>query len=223
MPQRRRVWLERPSLRREEAFLAAVRRSRALHGVFVEAPSTRDDYARYLRRQRRPTQVCFLVVERASDELVGVVNINDIVRDSRDSGSLGYYAFEPFAGLGLMREALGLVVAFAFRELKLHRLEANIQPSNERSIRLADGLGFSLEGTSRRYLKIRGRWRDHQRWALLAEDWRLGRQAGHHRARREAARRCHAQASSTTSTADGSRRSAATAARRPSVNATRRP
>src|SRR5690606_39743031 len=69
-------------------------------------------------------------------------------------------------------EALRLVVAQAFGKLKLHRLEASIQPTNSRSIRLVESLGFTLEGTSRRYLKIRGRWRDHQRWALLAEDWR---------------------------------------------------
>jgi len=167
----RRILLERPSPRRERAFLAAVRRSRALHGVFVEAPSTHDEYLHYLRRARRPTQASFLVIDAESDELVGVVNVNDIVRDARNSASLGYYAFEPYAGKGFMREALRFVVAHAFRRLKLHRLEANIQPHNVRSIRLVEGLGFTLEGTSRRYLKIRGRWRDHQRWALLVEDW----------------------------------------------------
>ena len=168
----RRVRLERPSPRRERAFLAAVRRSGALHGGFVEAPSTGEEYAEYLRRTRRTTQASFLVVEPGSDELIGVVNINDIVRDSRSSGSLGYYAFEPHAGRGLMLEAVCAVVAYAFRTLRLHRLEASIQPSNSRSIRLVKSLGFTLEGTSRRYLKIRGRWRDHERWALLAEDWR---------------------------------------------------
>jgi ribosomal-protein-alanine N-acetyltransferase len=53
----------------------------------------------------------------------------------------------------------------------LHRLEANIQPSNERSIALVRGLGFRKEGLSRRYLKIGGRWRDHERWALLVDEW----------------------------------------------------
>src|SRR5690606_40615554 len=85
-------------------------------------------------------------------ELAGVVNINEIVRDSRDSASLGYYAFEPFAGKGLMREALARVVAIAFTALELHRLEATIQPSNVRSIRLVESLGFKLEGTARRVL-----------------------------------------------------------------------
>ena len=70
-----------------------------------------------------------------------------------------------------MREGLQLVIERAFDELGLHRLEANIQPANERSIALVRGLGFRNEGLSRRYLKISGRWRDHERWALLAEEW----------------------------------------------------
>ena len=195
-----------------------MRRSCKLHGAFVEAPGSRDEYAAYLRRQRRPTQVSFLVVHAVSNELAGVVNVNDIVLDSRRAGTLGYYAFEPYAGCGLMREALRLVVGHAFRTLKLHRLEASIQPTNARSIALVEGLGFTLEGTSRRYLKIRGRWRDHQRWALLAEDWRAPT-----RTERPAERRRQVQTSSTARTADVSTSSAAAAADSPSVNAASRP
>jgi [ribosomal protein S5]-alanine N-acetyltransferase len=55
--------------------------------------------------------------------------------------------------------------------MKLHRLEANIQPSNTRSIRLVKRLGFRREGHSPRYLKVAGRWRDHQRWAMVSENW----------------------------------------------------
>jgi ribosomal-protein-alanine N-acetyltransferase len=60
----------------------------------------------------------------------------------------------------------------AFTRLELHRLEANIQPANLASITLVKRLGFHLEGLSPRYLKIAGHWRDHERWALLADDWR---------------------------------------------------
>jgi ribosomal-protein-alanine N-acetyltransferase len=172
-----RVRLERPSLRREREFLDAAHRSRALHRGWVVAASTPDEYRRYLRYSRRENQESFFVIEAASNELAGVVNINDIVRHYELSGRLGYYAFVPHAGKGLMREALELVVRLAFRELGLHRLEANVQPANRRSIALLEGLGFKREGTARGFLKIGNRWRDHERWALLAEEWRAARAA----------------------------------------------
>lgn len=217
----RRIRLERPSRRREDAFLAAVRRSSALHGSYVEPPSTHEEYEMYLRRQRRASQVSFLVVDPESDELIGVVNVNEIVRDSCKSGSLGYYAFTPHSGRGYMLEALRRVVGLAFGELRLHRLEASIQPANSRSIGLVEGLGFTLEGTSRRYLKIRGRWRDHQRWALLAEDWRASARSGGSAAATARCRQVHP--TSRTSTANVSTASAPAAEPSPSANAASSP
>jgi ribosomal-protein-alanine N-acetyltransferase len=70
-----------------------------------------------------------------------------------------------------MREGMQLVLKHAFRKLKLHRLEANIQPGNQASIRLARSCGFVPEGLSRRYLQVAGKWRDHERRAILAEDF----------------------------------------------------
>jgi ribosomal-protein-alanine N-acetyltransferase len=71
-----------------------------------------------------------------------------------------------------MTETLRVFLSYIFKELKLHRIEANIQPGNAASIALVKRAGFKLEGYSPRYLKISGRWRDHERWAILAEDWR---------------------------------------------------
>ena len=167
-----RVYLENPSTRREREFLDAVLRSRALHRGFVAAPATPIEYRTYLRRSRRATQRSFFVIEPASDCLAGVININDIVLYAEQSARLGYYAFAPWAGTGLMFAALKLVVGVAFREVRLHRLEANIQRTNVRSIALVEGLGFKREGTARGFLKIGNRWRDHERWALLKEEWR---------------------------------------------------
>jgi ribosomal-protein-alanine N-acetyltransferase len=76
-----------------------------------------------------------------------------------------------------MTEALELTLGYAFGPLKLHRLEANIQPANARSIALARRCGFVKEGCSDRYLKVGGRWRDHERWAIRAEQWRADRSA----------------------------------------------
>ena len=167
-----RVRLERPTLRREPEYLAAVRRSRALHRGFVTTSETPEEYRDYLRRARRKDQESFFVVTAESGELAGVVNVNHIVRYGEQSARLGYYAFAPHAGSGLMREGLALAIDRAFGDLGLHRLEANVQRSNRRSIALARGLGFRREGVARGYLKIGGRWQDHERWALLKEDWR---------------------------------------------------
>ena len=63
------------------------------------------------------------------------------------------------------------VITHAFHKMKLHRLEANIQPGNSASTALVKALGFRREGFSPRYLKINGRWRDHERWTILSEEW----------------------------------------------------
>jgi ribosomal-protein-alanine N-acetyltransferase len=166
-----RVRLERPSVRRQREFLAAVRRSRGLHGRWVAPPASAPGYRALLVRARRPSQAVFFVVERASNRLAGVVNVSEIVRGNFRSAYLGYYAFTPHAGHGLMKEGLALVLDAAFGRLRLHRVEANIQPDNVPSAALARALGFRLEGRSPRYLKVAGAWRDHDRWALLADEW----------------------------------------------------
>lgn len=113
-----------------------------------------------------------LLIRRRSDgAILGAVELSQIARGGFQSAYLGYYLGAPFVGQGYMTEALALAVRHAFRDLKLHRVEANIQPTNRESIRLVKRLGFRREGYSRRYLKVSGRWRDHERWALLAEDW----------------------------------------------------
>jgi len=66
-----------------------------------------------------------------------------------------------------MTEALQLVLRFAFDELGLHRIEANIQPNNHASRNLVQRCGFTLEGESKDFLFISGRWRDHERWVRV--------------------------------------------------------
>jgi ribosomal-protein-alanine N-acetyltransferase len=141
-----------------------------MHTPFASPPSTPARYRAYVARSKQPSQLGHLVC-LSTDELVGVINVNEIVRDSFCSGYLGYYAFAPHAGQGWMTAGMRLVIARAFRQHRLHRLEANIQPSNERSLSLVKRLGFRLEGRSPRYLKIAGRWRDHERWAITRDEW----------------------------------------------------
>lgn len=116
----------------------------------------------------RPGNCALLVCRRDDGDIVGVVNITNIVRGSFKSGYLGYYVFAGYERQGYMRAGLRAVVRYAFDSLKLHRLEANIQPGNSASAALVRSCGFRKEGYSPRYLKIGGRWRDHERWAILA-------------------------------------------------------
>ena len=108
--------------------------------------------------------------ETASDQIVGVINVTEIVHGSFQSAYLGYYGMVGFSRKGLMTEALNAAVRYAFDDLGLHRLEANIQPENTASIALVQRAGFKKEGFSPRYLRINGKWCDHERWALLADD-----------------------------------------------------
>jgi len=117
---------------------------------------------------RAPNNFAFAIRQRATGILVGYADITNVVRGGFLSAYLSYYAFEGHQRQGLMTEGLKLVVRQAFGKLGLHRLEANIQPGNAASIALVKACGFSKEGYSPRYLKIGGRWRDHERWALLA-------------------------------------------------------
>ena len=167
-----RVMIREPRLRDRDEFLLCVRQSRRLHASWVAPPNSQAAFRVYIQRSRQPTQRGFLVCLRDSGEIVGTVNLNEIVFGGFQSAYLGYYGFAPHARQGLMGEGVSLVVTHAFRQLRLHRVEANIQPKNRPSIELVDRLGFAREGLSRRYLKVAGRWRDHERWATIAEEWR---------------------------------------------------
>ena len=168
----RRVYLRSPQETDRAEFVRLARTSRKLHRPWVYAPETGRQFEAYLARCRLESERCFLVCRRDDDAIVGVFNLSQIAYGFFQSAYLGYYAFAPNAGRGLMADGLDLVLRYAFRKLKLHRLEANIQPGNAASIALAKRAGFRLEGFSPRYLKIDGRWRDHERWAITREDWR---------------------------------------------------
>ena len=149
----------------QAAFIAAARASRTLHRPWVTAPCDSAAFARHLARFDSVAHHGFVV--EADGQLAGAINLTNIVRGAFCSGYLGYYAFAGFEGRGLMTAGLNAVVRHAFTTLGLHRVEANIQPRNLASIALARRCGFQLEGYSPRYLKIGGRWRDHERWARL--------------------------------------------------------
>jgi ribosomal-protein-alanine N-acetyltransferase len=149
-----------------------MRASRALHRGWVSPPTSPSAYDAMLERSRDLQFAPLLACRREDGAIVGVFNISNIVRGQFRSAHLGYGAVAPHAGQGYMTEALALVLRRAFTALRLHRLEANIQPANAASIALVRRCGFVLEGFSERYLKVAGQWRDHERWAIRAEQWR---------------------------------------------------
>jgi ribosomal-protein-alanine N-acetyltransferase len=164
----------------EPRFVAAARASRRLHHPWVAAPADAAAFAAYLARMNRATDYGFVAETAAVGDLVGVVNLTNVVRGTFQSGYLGYYAFAGHERRGLMKQALLQVVRHAFGTLGLHRLEANIQPANVASIGLVRACGFSREGYSPKYLKIAGRWRDHERWALVKGAKRSGQPPQEH-------------------------------------------
>ncbi|MGW1378792.1 GNAT family N-acetyltransferase [Streptomyces sp. NPDC002446] len=152
-----------------EEFTAAARDSTRLHHPWLFPATTGTAYDAYLHRLQEPLREGFLICELADGRIAGYLTINNIVHGAFRCGAIGYGAFAHAAGRGLMSEGLRLVLRYAFEELGLHRLEANVQPANEHSIALVKRAGFRLEGFSPDFLFVDGAWRDHERWAITSE------------------------------------------------------
>jgi ribosomal-protein-alanine N-acetyltransferase len=167
------VFLRSPRMSDRAEFVSLMRASRAFHRPWATAPSDDERFATYLADSRRPDFEALLVCRQEDRAIIGFFNLSQITRGRLQSAYLGYAAGKTYAGKGYMRQGLDLVLRHAFVVLRLHRVEANIQPGNKASIELARGAGFRREGFSPRYLKIGGRWRDHERWAILSDEWRI--------------------------------------------------
>ncbi|PCI08797.1 30S ribosomal protein S5 alanine N-acetyltransferase [bacterium] len=116
----------------------------------------------------------WVIIENTTGKIAGRITLGNIERGPFNNGRFGYWLGSGFEGKGYMFEALTLAVghAFASRDdggLGLHRVCANIVPSNERSRALLERVGFVKEGYSEKYLQIRGVYEDHERWAMTAE------------------------------------------------------
>ncbi len=93
--------------------------------------------------------------------VVGTTSLDNVVWGPLMACTLGYAVHHRFVGRGFAREAAAEAVRFAFDDLGLHRVAAGYDPTNERSARVLDALGFAIEGFARRYLFVGGAWRDH--------------------------------------------------------------
>ncbi len=114
----------------------------------------------------------FLIFREQDGVLVGAITLANVRRGIVQSGTIGYWVGEPFAGQGYMTEALRVLLPTLFGELRLHRVEAACILTNIASIRVLEKCGFAREGVARRYLCINGVWQDHYLYGLLSEDLR---------------------------------------------------
>ncbi len=121
----------------------------------------------YSQRARDDDGYAFFIFEKNSHHLLGGVTLSHVRRGVSQSATLGYWMGAPYAGKGLMRDALGAVLVAASSRFGFHRLEAACLPHNDRSRRLLLACGFELEGMAKSYVKIAGRWEDHLLFAKV--------------------------------------------------------
>jgi len=174
------VLLAHPQARDEEEFFKLIRASAEFHEPWEPLPppglkhDSPERFRNLLQQDAGDTHEKLFIRRRDSGALVGMINLNNIVRGVFLCGSLGYWVGVPFARQGVMTEALRLMLRHAFATLGLHRVEANLMARNVASQALVRRAGFRCEGVSLHMLKIGGVWEDHERWALLADEWRDG-------------------------------------------------
>ncbi|OKL47401.1 hypothetical protein BM477_06750 [Boudabousia marimammalium] len=106
----------------------------------------------------------------ADGELAGEISVGGISRQALCSGMAGYWLRRSRVGQGIMPLALASVIEFMLTEGNLHRVEVNIMPRNQASIRVVEKLGLRAEGVRRSYLHVAGSWEDHVSYAVTAEE-----------------------------------------------------
>ena len=169
MSETSRVVVERTRRRDADELLALNRANTAYHAPWVTTWTDRDAFEAWFAKMVVGPNVSLLARERATNDVVGVFNLSEIVLGVFRSCFVGYWGYAHTGARGLVTEALREVARFGFDEIGLHRIEANIQPGNVRSIALAQRAGFTREGVSARYLYLSGAWRDHEHWVLLSD------------------------------------------------------
>lgn len=159
-------------------FLEIRRESRDFHAPWEAAPPPGIDpcddaaFLRFLEVGDPAVRQRLLLCRLEDGAILGSFSLSHISRGALQSATLGYWIGVRHARRGYMKRGLRLLSRHAFGTLRLHRLEACIQPGNEASRRLLVGAGFHLEGIARGYARLGGRWVDHERWSLLSTDRR---------------------------------------------------
>lgn len=166
----RRVWVSPVSVADETEFITLARESASLHQGLIFTPTTPTAFREYLARFDGPAAIGFVVRLSATGKLAGFVNLYQITRTPGSRvATLGYGGFTATAGHGYVTEAVRLVVGYAFDELGLDRLEADVQPQNTASRRVVERTGFRPAGPVFKPICVAGEWRDHQSWVITSD------------------------------------------------------
>ncbi len=136
----------------------------------LERSAWRHRIGRYREDYAQGTAIAFFIFERGSGKLSGGITLGNIRHGVSQSGHIGYWIGERYAGRGMMTDAVKVLARFSFDTLRLHRIEAACIPDNARSIRVLEKAGFRREGLLRSYLRINGLWQDHYLYARIADD-----------------------------------------------------
>lgn len=113
----------------------------------------------------------YAVFEKKTGRLMGMLYLSLIIRYNVQSARVSYFIFNNYWKHGYGYEVVHALLLFAFKKLKLHRIEAEIQPHNKPSIALAKSLGMQLEGLRRKAVYINHKWHDHVIYTSVAEDF----------------------------------------------------
>jgi ribosomal-protein-alanine N-acetyltransferase len=137
------------------------------------------------RREFEAGSACKLYVFlRGSPRIIGTVTLTHIEGAPRHRAELGYAISAEHEGRGLMTEAVAAVTVFAFRDLRVHRIEASHALDNWRSRAVLGRLGFEREGELRDALYVNGNWQTLVLMSLLNADWSDSTEPKGERARR---------------------------------------
>ena len=166
------VFLRYVTLDDFDEMMEMFRESLKFYKNLVTPPLDLESFRIYVERNLDEANECFVICRNEDEKIVGAINLSQIFRKGFQNAYLGYSLGVKYTGIGFMTEAINLILKYSFKDLKLHRIEANIQPHNTASIEVVKRCGFSKEGFSPKYLKVGGKWRDHERWAIIRENWR---------------------------------------------------
>src|SRR5690606_4881207 len=179
-----RVVLRLPQMADYEPWYALRRSSRDFLKPFeprwTEADLGRRVFVTRVKRARQEAEggsdySFFIFLGDGSDTLVGGITLSNVRRRAAQFVNLGYWMGQPYAGCGLMSEAVGVCLPFVFDTLDLHRIHAAFLPGNMASRRVLEKNGFVEEGFADKYLQINGRWEDHVLFGLTRERYEMHR------------------------------------------------